>query len=131
LILVAVGLAFEVVFTAIGEYRRTRNRRLMGYSYLWMIPIYAAVYPALTVLYGRVGHWPALGRGFFYAVVILAVEYVSGWILRKLTGECPWERGYYGSKWGIHGLIRLDYTPTWMLAGLLYERIYLVLRGLA
>lgn len=131
LLMVAVGLAFEVVFTAACEYSRSKDRRLLGYTYVWMIPIYAAVYPGMWVLHRWVGHWHLLARGFFYAVLILVVEYISGWLLRKATGECPWERNYHGNKWAVHGLIRLDYTPAWMVAALLFEHVFRVLRGLA
>lgn len=127
LLLVAVGLSLEVVFTAICEHPKAGNWRLQGYTYLWMIPIYATVYPALCLLYpySSPHHW--LARGAFYVALIWAVEYASGWLLRKLTGECPWERNYYPSRWHVHGLIRLDMAPAWFGAALLYEYVFRVL----
>lgn len=131
LLLVAVGLACEVVFTALCDFRKTRDLRLMGYTYVWMVPIYLVVYPALCILYPRVSAWAWPLRGAFYVALIYAVEYSSGWVLRKATGECPWERGYRGSRWSVSDLIRLDFAPGWLLAAFVYEWVFRVLRGLA
>ena len=130
LLLVAVGLSFEVIFTAILDHKKSGNWKLTGYTYLWMIPIYAIIYPALCFLYPRAAahHW--LARGVFYVVLIYVVEYTSGWALRLLTGECPWESEYRGNKWAVHDLIRLDFFPAWLGASLLYELVFRVLRGL-
>jgi len=130
LLLVAVGLAFEVVFTASLDFLETRDRRLLGYTYLWMIPVYMIVYPACWWLYPKVAAWPWLARGLFYTALIFAVEYASGWLIRKAVGKCPWEDGYYKARWGVHGLIRLDFTPAWVAASLVYEWVFRVLRGL-
>ena len=130
-LLVAVGLACEVVFTALVDYPKTRDKRLIGYTYLWMVPIYAVVYPALVVLYPKLSHWHWLARGALYVTIIYAIEYSTGWALRLAVGECPWERQYKGHKWAVHGLIRLDYAPAWLGAALLYEWVFRVLRGLA
>lgn len=130
-LMVALGLACEVVFTALADYPRTKDRRLPGYTYLWMVPIYAVVYPALLWLYPLVQAWPWAARGALYVGIIYAVEYSTGWALRLAVGECPWERQYRGRKWAVHGLIRLDYAPAWLIAALLYEWVFRVLRGLA
>ena len=48
LVLASVGMAAEVVFTAYHEHHtRADHRRLIGFSYVWMIPIYALLYPGL------------------------------------------------------------------------------------
>lgn len=128
LLIACVGLSLEVVFTALVSRRESGNWRLMGHTYVWMIPIYALVYPFLALLRPWVGPWPFWLRGPFYVALIYAVEYASGWLLRKLTGECPWEHGYRGNRWAVHGLIRLDYAPAWLGACWLFERLYLFLR---
>lgn len=128
-LLISLGLAFEVVFTALMEYPEKRDRRLMGYTYVWMIPIYALVYPGCALLYPLLGHRHFLMRGVVYMAIIYAVEYTSGWILRWTVGECPWEREYRGNKWAIHGLIRLDFAPAWIAAALMFEWTYRVLVG--
>ncbi len=131
MVLTAVGLACEVVFTAIVDYPTSGNLRLKGYTYVWMRPIYALVYPFCTILVPRLAVYPILMRGFVYMLLIYAVEYSSGWILRRFVGECPWEKEYHKARWNFHGLIRLDFAPAWIGAALLFEWTYRVLRGLS
>lgn len=130
-LLCALGLAMEVVFTAIVDYPANGDRRLKGYTYVWMVPIYALVYPFCALLYPRFAWYPVLIRCFLYALVIYAVEYVSGWLLRRFVGACPWEPEYRKARWHVHGLIRLDFAPAWMAAALIFEWTYRVLRGFA
>jgi hypothetical protein len=130
LLLVCVGLSLEVVFTALCDLPEAKNWRLMGYTYIWMIPIYAILYPAFLFLYPRLSGWPFLARGLLYVAGIFLVEYVSGWLIRKISGKCPWEDGYYQARWGVHGLIRLDFAPAWLGASLLFETVFRVLRGI-
>lgn len=130
LLLVCVGLSFEVVFTAFSEHPNAKDWRLLGYTYAWMIPIYALIYPGFCLLLPLVERWPFVLRGVFYVALIFFVEYVSGWLIRKATGKCPWEDGFYKARWGVHGLIRLDFAPAWFSASLLFEFVFRVLRGL-
>jgi hypothetical protein len=125
-LLAAVGVSLEVTFTALTNLRGG-DRRLQGHSYLWMFPIYGLVYPAFTWLWPVVEGWPVLVRGGAYTVAIFVVEYGSGWLLRRLVGRCPWEDNYRSARWGVHGLIRLDYAPAWFALGLLFERLYVSL----
>jgi hypothetical protein len=122
-----IGVAFEVVFTALLEYPDKKDVRLMGYSYIWMFPIYALIPFFMGFLYPRFGPWVLPARLGLYVAILLAVEYATGWLIRKATGKCPWEDNYYGRKWAIHGLIRLDFIPSWALACYLFERIYVAL----
>src|SRR5581483_6635580 len=121
----------EVFFTAFMDYAVERDLRLRGYTYAWMAPIYALVYPFCAVLYPRMAVYPLLVRGVAYMVVIYAVEYSSGWLLRRCVGACPWECEYRKAKWHLHGLIRLDFAPAWIAAALIFEWTYRVLRGIA
>ena len=125
-----IGVAFEVVFTAVTDFPKNRSWRLLGYSYIWMLPIYALIPVFLGILYPWMGAWPLLARVSAYAGLLMVVEYVTGWILRRTTGACPWESNYYGSRWAIHGLVRLDYFPSWAFACFLFEKLYLALRAL-
>jgi len=129
LIMAAVGLACEVLFTALSEYRKTGDLRLRGFTYIWMLPIYAVIYPALSVLYPRLAGLPFPARGAVYVLLIYAVEYSSGRLLRTALGEAPWEREYRGARWAVDALIRLDYAPAWFAAALCYEWVFRVLRG--
>lgn len=61
-------------------------------------------------------------------MLFFAVEYFIGWLLRLIIGKCPWEDNYKGRRWSVNNLIRLDYTPAWFVMGLLFERLYLVIR---
>jgi hypothetical protein len=122
-LLAAAGVSLEVAFTAMKNIRGG-DRRLAGHSYLWMFPIYGLAYPLFAWLWPVVEGWPVLLRGGVYVVGFFAIEYGSGWILRRALGQCPWEEGYRAARWGVHGLIRLDYAPAWFAVGLLFERLY-------
>ena len=53
-------------------------------------------------------------RIIIYTILLLLMEYATGWILRKTTGIAP-EPGYRGKRWAIDGLVRLD-CPAWAVA---------------
>jgi uncharacterized membrane protein len=50
----------------------------------------------------------------------MCAEFISGSIL-SLFSMCPWD--YSAAKYNIRGIVRLDYYPFWMAAGLVFERI--------
>ncbi len=126
-----IGITTEIFFTAIvdaivaTQNGEAINWRLLGVSYIWMFPIYGLAGIALPIVYEKLERWPAVARWLFYGVVILAVEFVAGWILDVTTGRCPW---LYSTGWHIMGYIRLDYYPLWVGFGIMIERIYLLLR---
>ena len=126
-LLASVGVGLEVAFTGLAGLRTSRDGRLTGHSYLWMFPIYGAAYPLFHLSWPllRSQAWPV--RGVLYVVAFFAVEYASGWAVRRLVGRCPWEDGYRAARWGVQGLVRLDYAPAWFVVALLFERLYLVL----
>jgi uncharacterized membrane protein len=128
LLFASVGLAMEVVFTAAMDYPKTRSLRLMGYTYVWMLPIYGSIPFFLDVLHPALGGLPLPARLAVYVGLLYVVEYATGWLLRKGTGACPWDYGR--ARWAVHGLIRLDYFPAWALACGLFERLYLELAPL-
>ena len=74
----------------------------------------------IDLVYPKIKQWNPLGRGLLYGCSILAVEYISGSILTRMK-VCPWS--YEGCKYAVKGLIRLDYLPLWMAAGLLFEKL--------
>lgn len=125
LIFACAGVAMEIVFTSAAEFRTKRDWSLKGKSYAWMLPIYALVYPALLFLHPRIGDWPFWGRGPVYVLLIYAVEYLCGHLLHRLTGACPWDYGK--ARWAVQGVIRLDFAPAWLIAALLFERLFLYL----
>lgn len=125
LLLACVGVAAEVVFTALTSGKR--DRRLLGYSYVWMFPIYALLYPGFRFLLPLVGDWAWPLRGALYAVIIMICEGLTGLALRAAVGEAPWEPEYRGHKWAVLDLVRLDFFPAWAAGALLFERAYRLL----
>ncbi len=120
-----LGWAIEIVWTALSSTASGAQRgwRLAGTTYLWMFPIYGLLAPLYEPLHVAIRAWPWPLRGLLYGLGFLAVEYVAGWLLRRLTGACPWD--YTGRcRWHLHGLIRLDYGPLWALLGLALESVH-------
>ena len=112
------GWCLEILFTAFGSYRK-RELQLMGQTSLWMFPIYgmAAFLKPICRLIIRL---PAAIRAACYSLFIFAGEYVSGSILKKYQ-VCPWD--YSKARTNVNGVIRLDYAPFWMVAGLIFESL--------
>ena len=108
----------EICFTALDSLRR-RDKRLKGHTSLWMFPIYASaalLKPLFWLLKGK----PVVIRGLSYASLILGGEYLAGSLLAKWE-NCPWD--YTRSQWHIKKIVRLDYLPYWVLAGLFFEHL--------
>ncbi len=122
-----VGLALEVLFTGTARALKRRDLRLAGHSYLWMLPIYGTGGLGLEAIYRvlSTSHAAWYGRGLAYMLAIFAIEYLSGALLRKALGRCPWDYGHRGLN--LHGLVRLDYAPAWFACGLIFERIHDIL----
>ena len=112
------GWCMEILITSFDALRH-RDLTLTGRTSVWMFPIYGMA-SLIGVLYPALKKIPLLLRSGIYGVSILSVEYVSGSLLKK-HHLCPWD--YSHSKYNINGLIRLDYLPLWMGAGVLFEKI--------
>jgi len=119
-----LGWCWEVVWTAVTEkaFGQQKDWRLMGHSYLWMFPIYGLLAPIGEPIHNALRPHFWLLRGLAYLIGIWAVEYITGWLLRKLTGKCPWD--YSHLRGNIHGIITLEYAPVWFGFGLGFERIH-------
>lgn len=140
---IAFGIVTEVLFTAIWdlinpkflhswnvkhphhhhkEKRRPttikRDPRAMGYTFLWMIPIYSLLI-FLEPLLPMIDGWPLVLRGLLYMSSIWMVEYIAGILIQKMIGHIPWD--YWYSKYSLHGHIRWDFGPFWFSFGLLAE----------
>ena len=114
------GWCVDVFWTGLGSLLRG-DFTLTSRTYLWMFPIYGlAIF--LEPVHNSIQHWPLLVRGSIYTVLIFLTEYITGYLLQHFTGACPWD--YSGTPFSINGLIRLDYTPAWFVAGLLFERLH-------
>ena len=112
------GWCMEILFTALHSLRR-RDLRLTGNTSLWMFPIYgcaAFIGPVSRLLRKK----NLLFRGNLYMLGIFLVEFFTGSLLKK-KNWCPWDYG--DAPLNIHGVIRLDYAPLWLLAGLFFEHV--------
>lgn len=114
------GWCIEVAFTSLGSAIK-KDKQLTGKTSAWMFPIYGMA-AGIDLVYPKIKNWHPLGRGLLYGCSILTGEYITGSILTKLDA-CPWS--YEGCKYSFKGLIRIDYLPLWMMAGLLFERLLL------
>lgn len=112
------GWCMEILFTSFGALLQG-DIRLPGRTSVWMFPIYGMA-ALIGPLYEKIKHRPTVLRGCLYALCIMAGEFVSGSIL-KLFSACPWD--YSGSLLNIGGIVRLDYFPFWVAAGLVFERL--------
>ena len=108
----------EILFTSAGSLLK-HDKRMIGQTSLWMFPIYGMA-AIISPLYKLIKEKPVLMRGSIYTLGIFSFEYLSGIFLRKYH-LCPWD--YSDAKTNVNGVIRLDYAPLWMAAGLLFERI--------
>ncbi len=117
----AIGWCVEVVFTGLISLIR-KDVSATAQTYLWMHPIYGLAMLGLEAVVNALAHWSWPVRGLVYLSLIYAVEFASGWLLKRMLGRCPWD--YSGHGWNVKGLIRLDYAPAWFLAGLMFEPVY-------
>ncbi len=92
-----------------------------------MFPIYGLVQPLYEPLHDRVRHLPGPVRGAAYSVGFLAIEYATGWALRRAVGQAPWDYTY--ARVHLHGLIRPAYLPMWAAMGLALEPVHDHLAG--
>ena len=112
------GWCMEIIFTSLGAFQKN-DLRLIGQTSLWMFPIYGLA-ALINPVYKQIKKLPLFLRGIIYSIGIFTCEYLSGSLLKKLN-LCPWD--YSSSPTNINGVIRLDYAPFWILAGLLFEHI--------
>jgi uncharacterized membrane protein len=114
------GWCTEIFWTGLGSLING-DAKLQGWTYIWMFPIYGmAVF--LEPIHNRIRSWPVVLRGGVYTVLIFLAEYSTGWLLKTITGVCPWD--YSGHLFSVGGFIRLDYAPAWFAAGLLFEKLH-------
>ena len=112
------GWCMEVAFTSASALCK-RDKKLMGQTSAWMFPIYGSA-ALIGEISPKISHWPTAIRALLYGSAIMTGEYISGSLLTKFD-ICPWS--YKGCKYTINDIVRLDYLPFWMIAGLIFERI--------
>lgn len=94
---------------------------LFGQTSLWMVPIYAFAAYCIERLYGRVFRWPFPLRGLVYGIAILAIELVTGHLVRAITGYAIWQ---YHDSGQILEMTSLWVLPVWIFVGLSVELLY-------
>jgi hypothetical protein len=120
----SLGITTEVFFTAFADLITSEsfdNLALMGYTYIWMFPIYGVISIVFPIGFEILKKWNRILRYCTYAVVILVVELCAGFLLKQTIGSCPWE---YQVGWHFGGYIRFDYLPFWMLFGAIIEEFH-------
>ena len=115
----ALGCLMEVFWTGICSLK-SKDFRLSSNTSLWMFFVYGMI-ALLEPVFRLVAPMPFFLRGILYAACIFAGEFASGSVLKRLQ-VCPWD--YSGAKYHLKGLIRLDYLPVWIAAGLVFEWVF-------
>ena len=114
------GWCIEIAFTSANAVRK-KDKKMMGQTSAWMFPIYGLA-SGIRVIAPKISHWSTFRRGLFYGGAIMGTEYLTGSLLKRFDA-CPWS--YEGCKYAVKDIVRLDYLPFWMAAGLFYEKILL------
>jgi uncharacterized membrane protein len=109
----AAGCCFEIIFTGIKFWigSNFQDWTFRGKSYIWMFPIYGLLAFLFEPVHDALRSVLWLFRGLIYVAGFFTIEFITGWILRVLTGKCPWD--YSDKRYNFKGLIRWDYTPIW------------------
>lgn len=89
------------------------------------MPVYALAQPLFEPVHDRLRRRPLALRAAAYGAGIVAVEYGSGKLMRRVLGSAPWDYGT--ARFAVDGLVRLDYLPLWSAYGLALERLHDVL----
>lgn len=116
------GWCGEVVFTALTDSLPRSDWRLLGTTYLWMFPIYGLIAILYEPVHDLIRDMPLIGRAVVWSLGFTAVELVSGWTIKQLTGRCPWD--YSEKRFAINAYIRWDFFLVWALIGLALEPVH-------
>ena len=115
----AIGCLMEVLWTGLGSLK-SKDFKLKSSTSLWMFFIYGMV-AFYAPVFRLVAPMPFILRGLLYAVCIFAGEFLTGMLLKRVE-LCPWD--YSEARFHVKGVIRLDYLPAWVVAGLFFEWVY-------
>lgn len=115
-----LGFCIEVLWTGLGSLLNG-DIKLTGWTYIWMFPIYGLAL-FLEPIHNKIRHLNFFTRGVIYTLLIFTIEFITGTLLKKILGVCPWN--YYGKPLSICGLITLSYAPAWFIAGMFFERVH-------
>nr|XP_061794113.1 transmembrane protein 229B-like [Nerophis lumbriciformis] len=115
------GCFCEVTFTAVLDWYSIQDQRMMGYSSLWALPMYATAIYLMERMRGWLltYHQPLSVRLITYTLFIYLWEFSWGSGLR-LLGACPWDYSHY--KYNLRGLVTLEYALPWAVAAFIAEQ---------
>lgn len=116
------GWCGEVIFTALTDSLPKRDWRLVGTTYLWMFPIYGSLAVLYEPVHDLIRPLPVLLRALIWSVSFTMIELISGWLLARITGRCPWD--YSDKRFAINAYIRWDFFPVWAIIGLALEPVH-------
>jgi uncharacterized membrane protein len=116
------GWCGEVVFTALTDSFPKRDWRLVGTTYLWMFPIYGLLVVFYEPVHDLIRDLPALVRALIWSIGFTTVELVTGWLIARVSGRCPWD--YSDKRFAINAYIRWDFFPVWAIIGLVLEPVH-------
>jgi uncharacterized membrane protein len=116
------GWCGEIIFTALTDSLPRRDWRLTGTSYLWMFPIYGLLAILYEPAHDLIREGPLLGRVVVWSIGFTVVEWLTGWLIARFTGRCPWD--YSGKRFAINPYIRWDFFPVWAIIGLALEPVH-------
>jgi uncharacterized membrane protein len=120
-----LGWSIEIIWTGIASLLNG-DLRLFAYTSIWMFFIYGlAVF--LEPIHDIIRRWRWPVRGIIWVLIIWGIEYTTGIALVKVLGVHPW---LYQGSFAVDGLVRVDFAPAWFIAGLIFERIHLMLDSL-
>lgn len=117
-----LGWNVEIFWTGFCSVLRG-DMNLMGHTSIWMFFIYGSAVFVFEPVHRAISEYNRFVRGCVWSVLIFAIEFISGMILRLLGIEA-W---YYSGDYAVYGVIRLDYLPLWFAVGLIFERIHTLL----
>jgi len=116
-----MGWCIELIFTTIADSLLSGDARLIGKSYLWMLPIWGLgvlglEHVSIFLNKFKIGiRW----RIIIFMILCFSFEYVCGFVIKSMVNVVPWD--YSQSTWNVDGFIRLDYAPFWALSGIFLE----------
>lgn len=116
------GWCGEVVFTALTDSVPKRDWRLVGTTYLWMFPIYGLLAVFYEPVHDLIRELPTIVRALIWSVGFTTVELITGWLIARVTGRCPWD--YSDKRFAINAYIRWDFFPVWAIIGLALEPVH-------
>lgn len=120
---ILIGITLEIFWTSIFNYKKTKNKKFIGKTSLWMFPIYAIVPLIYIFVLNYLFFLSIFLRGIIYMIFFYILEYISGYLIKKITKTTPWN--YKNKKYNLKGLICLEYVPVWYIYGILGEFLFI------